>query len=239
MGQIGHFGDIKFRVKSRKNGIPEILSFDDATWQSSISLEEHKIHKKKGFLEFTERGLDTFSMNVYVSAVNHVHPLHYVKKFRQYNLRAKAYPLVIGGKRIGSYYFAITDVSNDLEQFYRNGKLIAAKIRVTFKEYRFLRKNSKKKKVIKGSSKKKGSTSSAKKKITTTSGSGNSAASKKGYIAYTVKKGDTLWDLARKYYGSGRKYTKIYNANKTASSGFNKISNPNKIYVGWIIKIPK
>lgn len=237
MGKIGHFGDIKFRVKSGKNGIPEILSFDDATWQSSISIEEHRVHRKKGFLEFTERGLDTFTMNVYVSAVNHVHPLHYVKKFRQYNLRAKAYPLVIGGKRIGSYYFAITDVSSALEQFYRNGKLIAAKIQVTFKEYRFLRKHSKKKKVIKGSSKKNSST--AKKKASAISGSSNSAASKKGYTAYTVKKGDTLWDLARKYYGSGRKYTKIYNANKTASSGFNKISDPNKIYVGWTIKIPK
>lgn len=238
MGQIGHFGDIQFRVKSRKNGIPEILSFDDATWQSSISLEEHKIHKKKGFLEFTERELDTFSMNIYVSAVNHVHPLYYVKKFRQYNLRAKAYPLVIGGKRIGSYYFAITDVSNDFEQFYRNGKLIAVRIQVTFKEYRFLRKHSKKKKVIKGSSKK-GSSSAKKKASTVASSSGKSAAAKKGYEAYTVKKGDTLWDLARKYYGSGRKYTKIYNANKTASSGFHRIADPNKIQVGWTIKIPK
>lgn len=49
---------------------------------------------------------------------------------------------------------------------------------------------------------------------------------------YTVKKGDTLWNIAKKYYGSGAKYTKIYNANK------NKIKNPNLIQVGWVLTIP-
>lgn len=32
---------------------------------------------------------------------------------------------------------------------------------------------------------------------------------------YTVKKGDTLWAIAKKYYGSGTKYTIIYEKNKT------------------------
>lgn len=49
---------------------------------------------------------------------------------------------------------------------------------------------------------------------------------------YTIKKGDTLWAIAKKYYGNGSQYTKIYNANK------DKISNPNKIYPGQVIKIP-
>ena len=31
---------------------------------------------------------------------------------------------------------------------------------------------------------------------------------------YTVVRGDTLWDIARKFYGSGAQYPKIYNANK-------------------------
>ena len=33
---------------------------------------------------------------------------------------------------------------------------------------------------------------------------------------YTVKRGDCLWNIAKKFYGSGAKYTIIYNANKTA-----------------------
>lgn len=49
---------------------------------------------------------------------------------------------------------------------------------------------------------------------------------------YTVKKGDTLWAIASKYYGSGAQYTKIYNANT------DKISNPNLIYPGQVFTIP-
>ena len=49
---------------------------------------------------------------------------------------------------------------------------------------------------------------------------------------YTVKSGDCLWTIAKKYYGNGAQYTKIYNANK------DKISNPNLIYVGQVLTIP-
>ena len=35
-------------------------------------------------------------------------------------------------------------------------------------------------------------------------------------MEYTVKKGDNLWNLARKYLGSGTKMKDIYEANKDA-----------------------
>lgn len=49
---------------------------------------------------------------------------------------------------------------------------------------------------------------------------------------YTVATGDTLWAIAKKYYGNGNDYTKIYEANK------GKISNPNLIYTGQELVIP-
>ena len=49
---------------------------------------------------------------------------------------------------------------------------------------------------------------------------------------YTVKSGDCLWNIAKKFYGDGSKYTKIYEANK------DKIKNPNLIYVGQVFVIP-
>lgn len=48
---------------------------------------------------------------------------------------------------------------------------------------------------------------------------------------YTVKKGDCLWNIAKKQYGNGAQYTKIYNANK------DKIKNPNLIYPGQVLTI--
>ena len=49
---------------------------------------------------------------------------------------------------------------------------------------------------------------------------------------YTVQKGDTLWNIAKKLYGDGSKYVKIYDANK------DKIKNPNSIEVGQVLIIP-
>jgi LysM repeat protein len=49
---------------------------------------------------------------------------------------------------------------------------------------------------------------------------------------YTVQKGDTLWNIAKAFYGNGSKYTKIYEANK------DKIGNPNLIYPNQVLIIP-
>lgn len=50
---------------------------------------------------------------------------------------------------------------------------------------------------------------------------------------YKVKKGDCLWNIAKKYYGDGSKYTKIYEANKKLIG-----SNPNLIKVGMLLTLP-
>lgn len=54
----------------------------------------------------------------------------------------------------------------------------------------------------------------------------------KGSKTHIVKRGDTLWGLAKKYYGDGSKYMKIANANK------DKVKNPNLIIDGWKLVIP-
>ena len=49
---------------------------------------------------------------------------------------------------------------------------------------------------------------------------------------YTVQSGDTLWGIAKKFYGNGSQYTKIVSANP-------QISNPNLIYAGQVFNIPE
>ena len=61
------------------------------------------------------------------------------------------------------------------------------------------------------------------------SGEPQAAAAK----TYTVVKGDCLWNIAKKFYGQGSDWPKIYQANKGIIG-----SNPNLIYPGQVYTIP-
>ena len=61
---------------------------------------------------------------------------------------------------------------------------------------------------------------------------------------YTIKSGDTLWALAKRFYGNGSHYTIIYNANKSVIEaeakrrGRTSSSNGHWIYPGTKLTIP-
>jgi LysM repeat protein len=50
---------------------------------------------------------------------------------------------------------------------------------------------------------------------------------------YEVKSGDSLSKIAKAYYGDPMKYPEIFEANKPM------LSDPNKIYPGQVLRIPK
>ena len=68
--------------------------------------------------------------------------------------------------------------------------------------------------------------------VTRTVTTNNTAVAKPSGQNYTVKRGDCLWNIAKRIYGNGAKYTTIYNANRS------KIKNPNLIYPGQVLWIP-
>lgn len=49
---------------------------------------------------------------------------------------------------------------------------------------------------------------------------------------YTVREGDSLWMIAKQFYGSGAKSKQIYDSNS------DQISDPNLIYPGQVLVIP-
>lgn len=49
---------------------------------------------------------------------------------------------------------------------------------------------------------------------------------------YTVQSGDTLSKIAKEMYGNANEYQKIFEANRPM------LSDPNKIYVGQVLRIP-
>ncbi|WP_107942986.1 MULTISPECIES: LysM domain-containing protein [Metasolibacillus] len=70
---------------------------------------------------------------------------------------------------------------------------------------------------------------SSKKKAIVISKKQRPTISKRTSKIYTVKQGDTLWAIAKKYLGDGSKYTEL--------AKLNNISNPNVIKVGQVIKL--
>lgn len=60
-------------------------------------------------------------------------------------------------------------------------------------------------------------------------GGGSGASAGRSHL---VVSGESLWAIAKKYYGNGAQYQKIYEANKDI------ISNPNLIYPGQKLVIP-
>lgn len=70
------------------------------------------------------------------------------------------------------------------------------------------------------------------KKTSSSKSSSSSSSGTVGNKAYIIKSGDTLWDISKKYYGTGAKWKTIADANKKV------IANPNKLTIGKKIIIP-
>jgi two-component SAPR family response regulator/nucleoid-associated protein YgaU len=58
-------------------------------------------------------------------------------------------------------------------------------------------------------------------------------------VPYTVTDGDSLWNIAERFYGDGSLYTRIFEANagRTMTSG-EIFSDPRLIRPGWVLEVP-
>ena len=89
---------------------------------------------------------------------------------------------------------------------------------------------------------KKSESSNSTKKATVTQKRDTTTAPKNK--TYTVKQGDTLWDIARVKLGNGTKWTSIYSLNKAtieaAAKKYGRSSSSNGwwIYPGTVLKLP-
>lgn len=224
MAEIGNLGDITFEITENKKGI-KVLSFSDLQRTSEAEYEEHTRNGKKSFLEFLQPRLDTITLTIFADARYRVKPLAIKNKLMKYKDAGTVIPFVLGGRKVGKGAYVIISVQETPTEYFRDGRPIKVLFTIELRECPQEKKVSKKKK--------------SETKTTATSKKGTASkitvktASKTTYTTYTVKSGDTLASIAKKFYKKGSDYMKIYNANKDI------IKNPNTLYVGQKIKIPK
>lgn len=211
MANVGSFGEVAFYCRASKQQ-NEILSFHDLQKNSSASFAEHERNGLKPYLEYNGEGLDELSLVVEADARYGVRPLEVQEKLYAMKETGQAEAFVLGGQRVGNNPFVITGISEVFKTLYVDGRPIALSFQMTLKEY---------------------ANQTAQINIIPADRQLGSAALVTGSENYTVVKGDCLWNIAKKFYGSGAQYTKIYNENK------DKIKNPNLIYPGQVLIIPK
>ncbi len=211
MANVGSLGDIDFYVRS-SHGKNQVLSFHDLTRNTSANFAEHERNGGKPYLEYSGPGLDEVSLIIEADAQLRVNPLEIQAALHKYAEDGTPNMLVVGGKKIGDNPFVIVAISDIYKRFYTNGKPTAISMQINLKEY-----------------------ANQVARITTIPSARQIGAGpiKTYYDTYVVVKGDCLWNISKKFYGAGRQYTKIYNANTDI------IKNPNLIYPGQVLKIPR
>lgn len=144
-------------------------------------------------------------------------PIKYVNKLEKWRKSGKPIRVIITDTlnmecTIESFYWGEQDATGDI--YYT----------LSLKEY----VKPKTSKIKTSSSSSKSSTTTKKDTSTRTTKSTSSSSN----TTHKVKSGDSLWSIAKKYYGDGSKYNKIYNANKKL------ISDPSVLTVGITLTIP-
>ena len=225
MALIGYIG------KDADSGIQFVVSREvfrtpkDMTWSGSARYATHERHNTHALTEFTGLDPDKFSFDILLTAELGVNPLDEVVKIWGFERDAEAVGLVIGGKGYGKYRWNVVKHETKIEYTDAEGNMYAVEVSLDLVEY------------LKGENHNTSSASKTTETAATTIAPATTAAADtgggSGGSSYTVKKGDNLWNLAKKYYGDGSQWRKIYDANRDVIGG-----NPNLIYSGQTYTIP-
>lgn len=210
MASVGNFGNISFMCA----GVNKMLSFHDLVRTSAATFAEHERNGGKSYLEYSNDGLDELSLDIEADARYGFKPWDVQNKLFEMKSMGQAENFVLGGRQVGDNPYVITEITETFKAMYADGRPIKIGLALTLKEY-----------------------ANQVALIDTIPAARQVGESTTPEVAasdtYTVVKGDCLWNIAKKYYKKGSSYTKIYNANK------DKIKNPNLIYPGQVLTIPK
>lgn len=217
---------IEYWLISGKERLRLPVNPESLQYTSPFNYEETQVAALGDVTTIGYRGLKEFTLQsfwpavyspVYCGYSGFIAPMDFVDKIENWrNQRAPISYIVTGIKGVNYPAVTIRDFQVEAERAGAPGDVYYS---LTLKEYR-------PPKVTVVDTTKPKTTSSTKSRPATT----KSTPPK----TYKVVSGDSLWKIAKRMYGNGSQWQKIYNANKKTIG-----KNPNRIYPGQTLVIPK
>lgn len=131
MAKVGNLGKlIVFEVSSDK-----VLTFRNMTKTVKGRWTTHDTIGKKPKSEFLGPGQGEVSLPIYLSVEHGVKPRKTIEKIERAVEKGTPFPFVIGGKKVGSYQWVITNASETWNTIIKDGQLVSANITLTLAEY--------------------------------------------------------------------------------------------------------
>lgn len=128
---IGNFGTaLVFSVSDRK-----IQTFENMTRTVGSQWATHSRIGKKDQVEYLRPALQKITFTMELNSEYGVNPRAMLNTLASLAEKGTVNTLVIGGRRVGSHKWRITDVSEEWETIYNRGELARAKVSVTMQEY--------------------------------------------------------------------------------------------------------
>lgn len=132
MGKIGNLGSlIVFEVSAEK-----VLTFNKMTQTVKGRWAVQEPIQGKPHPEFLGPGQRTISLPIYLSVMHGVKPRKMMEQIENAVENGTPYSLVIGNKKVGSYQWVITDMSEIWGEIIREGNLVSANLTLNLSEYR-------------------------------------------------------------------------------------------------------
>lgn len=192
-----------------------------------INEGEVNIIKTKGLREFSFEFLLPFTDYSFAAVSKAKKQKHYLDKLNQLKINKRPFQFVVKRPKGFKTNVKVTLEDLNITEDAQEGRDI--KVSVTLKEYRHY--GTKKVVFVQPPAPATGETKQEEKKEEAKITENRDTSTAQKPKTHIVKRGDTLWGLAKRYYGNGSLYPKIVSANP-------KIKNPNLIIDGWELVIP-
>lgn len=127
---IASWGDITFRVNSDK-----VFTFRKMKRSYTARWNDHNIIGKRPKSEFLGPDLDEISIEVILDAELGVRPRDMMQQFRSAAKSGRVAYFYVGGSKVASNRFRITQGTENWNEIWNNGELVRATATLTFKEY--------------------------------------------------------------------------------------------------------